>query len=97
MSFNVSRSYTFPEIGRKQGVRYYAIVYSVGYTGTPASFGRRTELAEVSGAGMEVVPDLRKLSGTGIKFVSDLNGVFGTVLRPYRTLRQGSVGYLPSK
>ena len=41
--------------------------------------------------------ELAKVSGTGIEFVPNLTGVFSRVLRPYRTLWQGSVGYLPSK
>ena len=44
----------------------------VYHTGTRGMFGGRTEVAEVS--------------GTGIEFVPNLTGVFGRVLRPYPTL-----------
>ena len=63
-------------------------VCSAGYadipdTDTRGIFGRRTKLTEVS--------------GTGIEFVPNLTGVFGRVLMPYRTLPKTWVGYLPSK
>ena len=44
-------------------------------------FCGRTELTEVSGSGIEAVPNLAR--------------VLGRVLRPYRTLSKTSVGYLP--
>ena len=64
-------------------LRKFARVCSVGYTSTRGIFGGRTEATEVS--------------GTGIEFVPNLTGVFGRVLRPYRTLPKTSVGYLPQK
>ena len=50
------------------------------YTDTRGIVGRRTELTQVSGTGIEVVPNL--------------TGVFGRVLMPYRTLPNTWVGYL---
>ena len=83
------------------------MAYSVGYVDTQGIYGGCTEVTEVSGTGMEVVPnsrtvgyrytELTEVSGTGIKFVPNLTGVFGNVLRRYRTLGYASVGYLPSK
>ena len=59
-------------------LRPYRTYQSVGYW-----WLGRTELAE--------------LSGTGIEFVLNLTGVFGRVLRPYRTLPKTLIEYVPSK
>ena len=58
-------------------------VCPVGYTGAQGIAGGPTEVTEVSGTGIELVPNL--------------NGVLGGVLRPYRAVRMASVGYLPNK
>lgn len=56
---------------------------SVWYTGTQGDVGGRIKLTQVSGTGTESVPNL--------------TGISGRVLRPHRTLQQGSVGYIPIK
>ena len=58
-------------------------VCPVGYTGAQGIAGGPTEVTEVSGTGIELVPNL--------------NGVLGGVLRSYRAVRMASVGYLPNK
>ena len=66
------------------------MAYSVGYVDTQGIYGGCTEVTEVSGTGMEVVPnsrtvgyrytELTEVSGTGIEFVPDHTEVSSTVL-----------------
>ena len=43
------------------------------------------------------VPKVTEVSGAGIEVVPNLTGVFGRLLRLYRTLPKTSVGYSPRK
>ena len=77
----------------------------VHHTSTRGIIDERTELTEVSGIGIEVVPNLPKCRAPVSsayrtlpdEFVPNLTGVSGRVLRPYRTLLRTSVGYLSNK
>ena len=70
---------TFLRLGWACSV-YTSRVYQYDTRGV---LGGRTQLTEVS--------------GTGIEFVPNLTGVFGRVLRPYRTVPKTCVGYSPTK